>query len=321
MTDAPNVDATPDKAPKDRSPSFPFIGLPAAIDRLVAFEQKFGRHPTPANKVGLAWDMKESSSQAQQTLAALKSFGMVEYDGSGPARLARISDDGRNFLRAQQDSVKREYVRKFAMTPKVIANYWASWGAKRPIDPVCLDELVLKAKFTQSAAETFLRVYDNTVAFAGLTDSDTTPEDQEADSSLADPETSVISVGDIVSVETGGQLVFEKTRVRALDGPWIFVDASEAGVQVSDVILLEKKASVGSPPPPPLLPLQPAGQVSARIDANEEMDRFTVDEGVVKIVFPTDMSADSVDELEQFFALFIKKAKRRAGVVNAKVES
>ncbi len=43
------------------------------------------------------------------------------------------------------------------------------------------------------------------------------------------------------------------------------------------------------------------------------MDRFTVDEGVVKITFPSGMTTASVDELDEFFKLFIKKAKRRAG--------
>ena len=315
MADAPENAAAPDKAPKDRSPSFPFVGLPTAVDRLVAFEQKFGRHPTPANKVGLAWEMKEASSQAQQTLAALKSFGMIEYSGSGPSRLASISEDGRNFLRAQQDSIKRQYIQKFALTPKAIASFWASWGAKRPIDPVCLDELVLKAKFTQGAAETFLRVYDSTVAFAGLSDSDSESEGEGVLPVPDDEKISTVSVGDVVSVESGGQLVFEKTRVRAIDGSWVFVDASHSGVHFSDVKLIEKASATGAPPTPPVLPLTPNASMQVRAEANEEMDQFTVDEGVVKIVFPSEMTPDSVEELEQFFSLFIKKARRRAATI------
>ncbi len=42
MTDNTQAEAATTKAPKDRSPSFPFIGLPTAIERLVAFEEKFG---------------------------------------------------------------------------------------------------------------------------------------------------------------------------------------------------------------------------------------------------------------------------------------
>jgi hypothetical protein len=74
------------------------------------------------------------------------------------------------------------------------------------------------------------------------------------------------------------------------------------------IIALEKAPAVVEAPP--VLPFA-QGQ-EAKADAGEEMDRFTVDEGVVKIVFPSDMTSDSVEELEQFLNLFIKKAKRRA---------
>ena len=67
---------------RDRSPSFPFIPLSTAIERLEAFEKTFGRHPTPKIKAGIAWGMKEGGSQANQTLAALKAFGLLESDGS-----------------------------------------------------------------------------------------------------------------------------------------------------------------------------------------------------------------------------------------------
>src|ERR1700730_7280198 len=99
------------KGTKDRSPSFPFIPLKTAIERLEAFEKKFGRHPTPAAKAGLAWGMKEKSSQGDQTLAALKSFGLVKYDGMGASRHVSLTDEGRNYLRAQQDKVKKEILK------------------------------------------------------------------------------------------------------------------------------------------------------------------------------------------------------------------
>ena len=39
---------------RDRSPSYPFIPLKTAIERLEAFEKYFGRHPAPFKKAGLA---------------------------------------------------------------------------------------------------------------------------------------------------------------------------------------------------------------------------------------------------------------------------
>jgi hypothetical protein len=160
------------KASKDRSPSFPFIPLKTAIERLVAFEEKFGRHPAPAAKVGLAWGMKEKSSQADQTLAALKSFGLVKYDGMGAARHAILTDEGRNYLRAQQDSVKKEILKVCALRPKIIRKFWAAWSADRPPDEVALDKLVLDHKFSDWGARNFLKVYDDTIAYAGLSPSD-----------------------------------------------------------------------------------------------------------------------------------------------------
>ena len=121
MTDAA---PPPQKAKRDRSPAFPFIGLKSAIDRLVAFEAYFKRHPAPAKQVGVAWKMKGWTSQAQQTLAALKYFGLLEYQGSGANLTAAISDDGRTYLRAQQDSVKKAVLKRLALKPKNISA-WA----------------------------------------------------------------------------------------------------------------------------------------------------------------------------------------------------
>lgn len=299
----------PSKGQKDRSPSFPFIPLQIAVERLIAFEDTFKRHPAPASKVGLAWGMKPDSSQAGQTLAALKAFGLVEYQGVSAARTASLTDDGRNLLRAQQESVKKEILKAAALKPRAIDKYWQEWGPDRPLDAICLDELVLRGGFTEAAARTFLRVYDDTIDYAGLRDSDNAGASGGEEDDFVQPPGEDIAVGDWVRVESGGQIVFEKTRVRAINGPWVFVEASTAGAKMSDVSLVEKGGAVVEQPP--VLPFVPV--TDTKPDEGEEMDRFTVDEGVVKISFPSGMTQASVEELEQFFNLFIKKAKRRAG--------
>lgn len=252
---------TAPKAPKDRSPSYPFISLKTAIDRLVSFDATFGRHPSPASKVGLAWKMKEASSQAAQTLAALKSFGLVDYQGAASDRIASISDDGRTYLRAQQESVKEAVLKRLALKPKAMEKYWTDWGADRPPDPLCLDRLVLKDGFTQSAAETFLRVYDDTVAFAKLGKSDkpsgVISDDEDEDLPLEDDED--VEVGDLVQVEIGGALQLPKpTRVRAIQehqgARWVFIDGSETGILMNNIII-EEKARARDAVTPPTLPL------------------------------------------------------------------
>lgn len=177
---AETADVTVDPKPgrqRDRSPSFPFISLRATIDRLVAFDKYFGRHPASAMKAGLAWNMRERSSQAYQTLAALKAFCLIDYEGSGDDRVATLTGDARTFLRTQQDEIKIHVLKRLATKPKQIGKFWGVWGADRPPDPICLDDLVIKHKYTEDGAATFLKVYDDTIAYAGLSNSDKIPEE------------------------------------------------------------------------------------------------------------------------------------------------
>ncbi|HEX8233159.1 MAG TPA: hypothetical protein VF559_07435 [Caulobacteraceae bacterium] len=269
------------KAPKDRSPSFPFIPLQTAVERLVAFEQTFGRHDTPANKVGRAWNMKDGSSQAFQTVAALKAFGFLDYRGSGPARATFITDEGRKYLRAQQEEIKREVVRRAALKPKALEKFWELWGPDRPIDDMCLDDLHFKHGFTLSAAETFLRVYDATISYAGLTEPDKGGEgENDLDLGLSPP--ADVGVGDLVQVEITGALVLPKAaRVRAVqpyEGKlWVYVDGSEAAIPMEQVRLEQKGGAAGAAPPP--LPLPPEAPVERSTKLGWKEERLIDDSG------------------------------------------
>jgi hypothetical protein len=239
------------KAKRDRSPSFPFISLRVATERLVAFEKYFSRHPAPAKKAGLAWGMKAESSQAAQTLAAIKAFGFVDYKGSGADLEATLSEDGRTYLRAQQESVKSEVLTRAALRPKAIAKYWQLWGADRPPDPICLDQLVLKDAFTQPAAETFLRVYDDTIAFARLSRSDTVTSNRDHEEGIEDddgrgdpppPPPPALKVGDYVQWISAGVEQFKQPRkiVEIFpDGKHAQVFGSQTGIPMSDLHLAE----------------------------------------------------------------------------------
>ena len=167
---------TQDKAKRDRSPAYPSITLGNAVDRLIAFDDYSKRHPVPVKNVGNAWGIKPLSSQASSILAALKSYGLVDYQGSGSEMKVVLSEDARTYVRAQQEDIKKQVLRRSALKPKAMGKYFMEWGAVRPPNEVCLDELVLNAKFSHLGAENFLKVYDATIAYAGLSDSDTIGE-------------------------------------------------------------------------------------------------------------------------------------------------
>jgi hypothetical protein len=252
MSDEKNG-ADPKPAPKskrERSPSFPFIPLAGAIKRLIEFENYFKRHPAPAKHSGKAWGMKGWTSQAQQTLAALKSFGLVDYQGSGDTLEAVISDDGRTYLRAQQDTIKREVLKRAALKPKTLAKYFSVWGTDRPPEDMCLDQLVLKGGFTDAAAKLFLSVYDATIDYAGLTDSDKSSADdgaadEEADASSLPPplrEGSPVKVGDYVQWTSNGVDQFKPARRVTWvseDGTHLRVHGSMTGIPMNEVALAD----------------------------------------------------------------------------------
>ena len=196
MADQPTNAAKP-KPKRERSPSFPFIPLQTAIARLAAFDRYSNRHPVPAKHSGAAWGMKGYTSQAQQTLAALKSFGLIEYQGTKESLTASITEEARTYLRAQQQSIKQEVLKRVALKPKELAKYFGLWGVKRPPDPVCLDLLVFEGGYTADGARSFLIVYDNTLAFAGISDSEKVAVDQEHDGSETDDEILEPDVEDI----------------------------------------------------------------------------------------------------------------------------
>jgi hypothetical protein len=167
-------DASDNAGSRDRSPAFPSIPLEVALRRLVEFENHFKRSAARPTTVGEAWGLKSRAS-ADRVAAALRYFGLLEYQGIGDARQIVMSDEGRKYLRAQQDSVKGEVIRLAAVRPKQIAIFWAEWGTDRPADAACLDELVLKHGFSDGGSRDFLKVYDATIAFAGLSDSGKMP--------------------------------------------------------------------------------------------------------------------------------------------------
>lgn len=244
---------------RDRSPSFPFIPLKTAIERLVAFEEHHKRAPVPPDRIGPAWGMKTNTSQAQQTLAALKAYGLLETRRGNSGRVVVVSDDARTYLRAQQDSIKQDVLRQAALRPKQIEAYWRDWGDDRPADAACLDTLVLKGGFSQDGAEKFLRVYDATIAYAKLANSDKVPSaddvrtgDQHEDDP---PPAPTVKVGDYVQWTPGGVDQFKPPRrvVGFFDENHAQVFASNTGVPVSELTVVdppETAVSSASPPNP-----------------------------------------------------------------------
>lgn len=164
------------KRKKERSPSYPFIPLRRAVARAEALYEGHRREPTRLAALGQTWGYSPASSGLQQTVAALKQFGLIEEEGSGYDRKVKISDLARRIVADLRPGAREQAIKEAATKPKLVAEYLSRWLPTRPTDAHCISELHIDRGFSKAAAQQFLKVFDDTVSYAGLAGNDMVPE-------------------------------------------------------------------------------------------------------------------------------------------------
>ena len=169
MTD---TDTQSGASKKERSPSFPFIGLTKALERAQAVYAHARRHEARASDVAAAWGLAPKSSGTLQTIAALLAYGLLEDSGSGDSRKLKITDLAFKAMEDQRPGAREQALAEAALKPKLIAEYVEKWKDGRPADGICISELRIDRGFTEDGAKAFLRVFDDTVGFTSPQESD-----------------------------------------------------------------------------------------------------------------------------------------------------
>jgi hypothetical protein len=188
MTDETNQgdDSRPKKA---RSPNFPFISLEKAVERAEALYQNHRREP--ARLIGLApsWGYSPKSSGLLQSVGALKQFGLLEDSGSGEDRKVWLTDLGVKIVADERPGAKDAAKREAVYSPTLFSEYLPRWHPTRPSDAHCISELSIDRGFTDTAARGFLKVFDESVRFANLSDDEDGTDDGYVDDDGQDVET------------------------------------------------------------------------------------------------------------------------------------
>lgn len=301
---------TTEGAKRERSPSFPYLGLSKALERTETLYAKAKRYETRVADIAKDWGLAPTSSSTDRTVAALLSFGLIDYSGSKETRRIKVSDVGLRILDDPRPGVREKLLAEAALRPKIMGEYAALWAGGRPDDDHAIGHLKWDANFTDDGARMFLRVFDDTIRFTSAYTSDKVRETQD------EPlEAVAAKLGDVVQWTSGGvDQLASPARVIGVsdDAQWLWVEGSQTGIPMSDVQIVEaSEASKTAPPPPPSVAAVLGGHRS-RPQPGMQIDAFSLDEGVVSIEYPEGLTIDSVAELEDFFALFIRKARRRA---------
>lgn len=303
MADPMGTDATKDK--RHRSPAYPFISLPKAIERAQAFYDREKRHPAPVGSALKAWKFAEKSSGGQQTVAALKQYGLMVDDGSGANRRVKLTDRAFGILLDEvKDSPDRaKAIREAALSPKLFAEMAARWDGDLPSDDTIRTFLRRDKGFNDDVLSAVIRAFKETLAFANVGKYDKI--DDEQDDQIDKP-----AVGDFVQWESQG--AFQFTVPKRLvgfsdDGAYAFIEGETTGVPMEQLTKVE-------PPkvPPPAPPPGFGSQVKSQPGVSREV--FSIDGGEAVLQWPDAIDKASVQELDEWLKLVIRKLKRRAGV-------
>jgi hypothetical protein len=303
MRTATVEEATPndEKKNRDRSPAFPFIGLKAAIERATEFYREEKRNAAPVSVAVKHWGYGEKSSAGNQTIAALKYFGLLRDKGSGSNRRVQLTDLGLRIVMDERAiSPERDaLIKQAALKPKSYALLWGQWGTAMPSEENVRHYLRVDLKFGDSTVDSFIRGYKDTVAFAKLSESDKVQP--EGGVSEAPESAYVPKIGDYVQWESQGALQFkEPKRVVALstDGSHGFVEGSSTGLPVGQL----------SQAPAPLSSLTASTTLSPTTNMQEDV--FSLSEGRAVIQWPTPLSAESIQDLKDWLKLVERKITR-----------
>jgi len=150
---------------KVRSPSFPFVGLREALDRARAFYEAEQRNAARPETAAAHWGYSPKSSGGKQTIAALRSFGLLEGDA-----LVKLSGRAlRILLDEREGSEERSrLVQQAALMPPIHARLWERYGAELPSPQTLRLSLILDEGFNENSVDDFLTEYRETLEYARL---------------------------------------------------------------------------------------------------------------------------------------------------------
>jgi hypothetical protein len=233
-------------AKQTRSPNYPSIGLPTAIDFIQKIWASDKRTPLSPEAVGRACGYSSYSGPARSAFAALRKYGLLEASGDG----YRLSDLAMEILHGDPVQ-KSEAISTAALKVPIFRELAASHLDAS--EATLRSHLLTKLKFTEDGASRLIKAFFATKGFANLGEPSTIDEQEPL---LPAPSTERVRVGSFVRWLSGGKDHFkEPKQVFGIseDGKWVFVEGHPTGIPMDDTFVDSGMSGVIAPPPNPHL--------------------------------------------------------------------
>lgn len=317
-----------EKAPRFKSPPYPYLDLEAALERARQLATVARGFAVPVPAVAKTWKFSEKSSSTVKVLGALNQFGLIQDEGPAGAKAYKLSDLAEAIIsdHRPQSKDRDEAIKAAALRPKVFQELWEKFG-KAEVDQTTLEyeltrnrKLAGKAPFSEDAAKDVALTYRASLLFAGLDQSNYTGKDGVEDLTADESKTQngKIDVSSKVRWNSGGVDQFENpATVLAIsdDGKWAWTDQGDAAVNVAELTAIAESSEQESDVPPPM-PLHLVENMKQRrqIPPKENLfeEKKALDEGEAVLVWPRNLSQDSVEDMEYWLNGVLRQIKRRA---------
>ncbi len=166
-------------ASDDASTRFPFINLEKAINRAQQmYSADRSGKPMAIPTAFELWGYSPKSSGAFQTIAALKSYGLIEDEGANADRRVKLSSSAKRYFLDERDDHRKGMLEAFALEPPLFKVLWDrdKWSEGIPADPVARSHLKIERNLNDQSARTLLGIFKDNIQFAGLISDVNSPE-------------------------------------------------------------------------------------------------------------------------------------------------
>lgn len=242
-----------DAQPRFRSPPYPYVGLGKAVQKIDQLYAAVRHHAAAIPTAAKAWDTGPKSSATLQSVGALIQYGLLDDEGSGDARKVKLTPLALKIVMDKRPgSVERaQAIKQAALTPRIFAELFETYGTATGIDEALLIHTLTaervqrnQAPYSEQSAADVIRVYNDTIGYAEIAESDTSSDEDQRESPEPKREPSGIApkVGDYVQWVSNGVVQFpEPQRVRAIseDSDWAFVEGSQTGIEMTELEVVQ----------------------------------------------------------------------------------
>jgi hypothetical protein len=286
------------RSPRQRSPNYPSISLRDALDRVAKLYAADGRASSPLESAVKHFGFNRPHGTAMAVVSALRKYGLIEVDKTRVTLTQRaisilVYPDG--------DKRKTIAIQEAALEPEIYDELYKRYlsSGTLPSEVTLKAELEAEMKFNPKAVVDFVKDFKETLIYAGLLQIDGVNLVSAGSEVEKKP---LPKVGDYVQWESQSVLQFkEPKRVRLFseDGQFAFVDGSNTGLPVSELIVQPKTE---------MYVKNPADSMAGLPNVREDV--FSLPEGQVRLQWPTPLSKESIADLKDWLEIVERKIAR-----------